>query len=251
VTERTLEGRVAVITGASKGVGREMAVAFAADGAKVVVNYGSDRDGAESTVEAIQRSGGEALAVKADVSRRQDVEEMLRRTLETFGGVDILVNNAGLSRDLPFLELTDEDWDRVIAVNLRGPFLCTQVFGAEMKRRGRGKVINISSGSATRARVNAANYCSSKAGVNSLTQSTALELAPEIQVNGIALGFIDSELVRQLFTPEELERVAAASPAGRMGRMEEINRLALYLASSDSDFMTGQTLLLDGGRILV
>ena len=245
-----VDSRVVTVTGASRGIGRALALEFAAAGSRVVVNHAHSAAAAAAVVDEITAAGGEALAVAADVSQPAGVDTLLERTIATFGPPDVLVNNAGINRDAALLELSVADWDDVIAVNLRAPFLCTQAFGREMLARGEGRIVNISAYTGVRGRAGAANYCASKAGLNMLTQCAAIELAPAVQVNAIALGFFDSPLVREIFSAEQLAAAAALAPAARMGRPQEVARLALYLAGPDGGFITGQTLALDGGRLL-
>ena len=245
-----LEGMTAVITGSNRGIGRQLALDFALSGAQVVVNYWQDQVGAIAVVREIVEAGGRAISVCADVSDIRAVKAMHEKTLNAFGTIDILINNAGINIDKPFLELSEEDWDRVMEVNLKGPFLCSQIMGRAMISGGSGKIINISAITGIKARVNAANYCASMAGLNMQTKCVALELAPRVQVNSIALGFFDSELVRNLYTQDQIDAVCESTPIGRMGSLNEISKLALFLSSSGSDFMTGQTIVLDGGLIL-
>ena len=245
-----LKGKTAIITGASKGIGRHLAQQFAKAGTRVVVNYNHNRDTAEDLVDEINRTGGEAITVGADVSDKGAVQQMLGDTLEAFGTVDILVNNAGMNIDKPFLELDEQEWTRVLDVNLKGPFLCSQACGRVMSAAGSGKILNISAVTGIQARANAANYCSSKAGLNMLTKCTALELAPAVQVNAIAVGFFESDLVREVFSQTQLDAVCEGTPLGRMGTFDELAQLALFLTSTGSSFMTGQTIVLDGGRVM-
>ncbi len=246
-----MEGRTVVVTGASRGVGRRLALDFAAAGARVVVNYAHAAAAAEQVVDEIRGHGGEALAVGADVAEEEAVERLRAATEQAFGPADVLINNAGINADGPLLEMPAGDWDRVVAVNLRGPFLCTRAFAPSMIARGAGRIINISAYTAIRGRANAANYCAAKAGLNMLTRCAAIELGPAVQVNAIALGVFDSPLVRELYGAEQLAAAAAAVPARRLGELGEVSRLALFLAGPAAGFMTGETLALDGGRLLV
>ena len=246
----TFNNKTVFITGGSRGIGKAIALNFAKNGANVVINYCSNIDAAEQVVRDIESTGSKALAVKGDISSKESVQKMRDMALAVFDTIDILVNNAGINKDNSFLEMTEDEWDRVIAVNLKGPFLCSQVFGRLMVDQGRGKIINISAVTGAQARLGAANYCTSKAGLNMLTKCTAIELAPTVQVNGIGVGFIESTLVREVFSQEQLDSVNEATPLRRMGTKDEIAELVMYLASSGSSFMTGQTIALDGGKIL-
>ncbi len=246
-----LAGKTVVITGASRGVGEHLASRFAAAGARVVLNYHRHAKPAQAAAAEICRRGGAATALGADVSDSKAVKKMLDDTLDAYGTVDILVNNAGINIDKPFLELTETDWARVMDVNLKGAFLCTQTFGRAMFAKGSGKIINISAITGIQGRPNAANYCVSKAGLNMLTKCTALELAPAVQVNGIALGFFDSELVREMWTQAQLDAVAQSTAVGRLGKLEDVARAVLFLSGCGSDFMSGQTIVLDGGKLML
>jgi len=243
-------GKSVLITGASGGLGQQLAVDFAEQGAKVTVNYSSSQAAADTVVDQIKQAGGQAFACRADISRAQDVNEMVAQTVETYGGVDILINNAGISIDAPFLELAEDDWDKVIAVNLKGPFLLSQAVGRHMVAAGKGRIINISATTAIQARTGNANYSASKAGLNMLTQSMALELGPEVNVNTVALGFVDSPLVRELFSAEQRQQAQNGVPLKRMTTYAETSAFVMMLASDTAAFVTGQTIPFDGGRVM-
>lgn len=243
-------GKSVLITGASGGLGHQLAVDFAEQGANVTVNYSSSQAAAEKVVDQIRWAGGHAFACRADISCAQDVNNMVAQAVENYGGVDILVNNAGISIDAPFLELAEHDWDKVIAVNLKGPFLLSQAVGRLMVAAGKGRIINISATTAVQARIGNANYTTSKAGLNMLTQSMALELGPQVSVNAVALGFVDSPLVRELFSPEQLKQAQDSVPLKRMTTYEETSAFVMMLASDTAAFVTGQTIPFDGGRVM-
>ena len=243
-------GKSVLITGAGRGIGRQLALDFAARGARVAVNYSASAAGAEETVEEIRTAGGEAVAVQADVADATAVSAMTAAVLDAFGGIDILINNAGINVDKPLLDLTEDDWDRVVAVNLKGPFLCTQAAGRAMVAAGKGCIVNISAVTAVEARKNAANYCSSKAGLNMLTKCAALELAPHVNVNAMALGYVESPIVRELYTDEQLQAIVGVTPLARMSDFAEVSRFVQFLASKEAAFMTGQTIVFDGGRVM-
>ena len=243
-------GQSVLITGASGGLGEQLALDFAAEGAKVALNYASSKATAEETAARIVATGGEALVCGADIARAEDVRSMVDSIVDQFGGIDILINNAGLSLDAPFLEMSEQDWDRVIDVNLKGPFLVSQAVGRLMVAAERGRIVNISATSAVVARTGNANYAASKAGLNMLTQSMALELGPFVNVNTVALGFVDSDLVRQLFTPDEITQAADGVPLKRLTSYEETSAFVLMLASDAAGFVTGQTIPFDGGRVM-
>jgi NAD(P)-dependent dehydrogenase (short-subunit alcohol dehydrogenase family) len=244
------DGKTVLITGGGRGIGQSLARHFAARGAAVVVNYGASAEGADKTVRDIEAAGGRAIAVGADIADAAAVDAMFEAARDAFGPVDILVNNAGINIDKPFLDLSEVDWDRVMDVNLKGPFLCSQAAARDMVETGWGRIVNISAVTAIEARPNAANYCSSKAGLNMLTKCMALELAPQVAVNAIALGFIDSPIVRTLYTDEQIAAVVDETPLATMGTHDHVCDLVRYLASGGADFMTGQTLILDGGRVM-
>ncbi len=175
---------------------------------------------------------------------------MMAPALDAFGAIDILVNNAGINADGPLLELAEADWDAVVGVNLKGAFLCTQAAGRAMTAAGRGHIVNISAYTGIDAREGAANYCVSKAGLNMLTKCAALELAPDVRVNGLAIGFIRSALVEDVFSAEQIAAVVDQTPLARLGEFEEITAAVKFLASDASSFITGQTIVIDGGRIM-
>ena len=244
------EGRTAVITGASRGIGRDIALGLGAAGANVVVNYVASGEAAAAVADEIGAAGGAALACRADISQSADVARLMAAALDAFGAIDILVNNAGINADGPLLTLGEADWDAVVDVNLKGAFLCTQAAGRAMTAAGRGHIVNISAFTGIDARAGAANYCVSKAGLNMLTKCAALELAPDVRVNGLALGFIRSELVEDVFSAERIAAVVDQTPLARLGEFEEVTAAVKFLASDASSFITGQTIVIDGGRIM-
>lgn len=244
------EGKSVIVTGAGRGIGRQLALDFAKRGARVAVNYSASAVGAGETVEEIRAAGGMAMTVRADVTDAAAVNAMVETVLKAFDGVDILVNNAGINIDKPFLELGEDDWDRVVGVNLKGPFLCSQAAGRAMVSAGAGSIVNISAVTAVDARRNAANYCSSKAGLNMLTKCMALELAPHVNVNALALGYVESPIVRELYTDAQLAEVVAVTPLARMSNFAEVSEFVIFMASAEAAFMTGQTIVFDGGRVM-
>jgi 3-oxoacyl-[acyl-carrier protein] reductase len=245
-----LNNKTVFITGGSRGIGKAIALSFAANGANVAINYQTNSDAAKAVVTEIKSMGCKAIALKGDIANKESVLQMRDQVLARFETVDILVNNAGINLDNTLLEMEEEQWDRVLDVNLKGPFLCSQVFAKLMIENRSGKIVNISAITGAKARLNAPNYCSSKAGLNMLTKCMALELAPNVQVNGIGVGFIESKLVREIYSQAQIDAANAVTPLNRMGTKDEIAQMALYLASSGSDFMTGQTIALDGGKII-
>ena len=241
-------GKTVLITGAGRGIGRQTALSFGADGANLCVNYAHSAAEAEQTVAEIETCGGKAIACKADISDSSDVNAMVAATIDAFGSIDILVNNAGLSIDGPFLEMQEQDWDRVYEVNLKGPFLVSQAVARHMITTKGGVIVNISATTTTFGRPNAANYCSTKAGLNMLTKCMALELGPSIRVNGVGLGFVDSPLVHELYSKEQVSQVVEGTPLKRMTTYEETALFIKLLASDSTSFVTGQTVMFDGGR---
>jgi 3-oxoacyl-[acyl-carrier protein] reductase len=243
-------GKSVLVTGAGRSLGRQLALDFAGAGAQVAINYDASKAAAAEVVALIEESGGKAIACKADVSSSHEVTAMVDNVMSAFGKIDILVNNAGISMDAPFLKLSVAAWDRVMDVNLKGPFLLSQAVGRHMVAAGQGRIVNISATTAIQARVGNANYAASKAGLNMLTQSMALELGPHVNVNTVALGAVDSPLVRELFTEEQIAAAANDVPLNRITTYEETSAFVLMLASDTASFMTGQTIPYDGGRVL-
>jgi len=243
-------GKTVLITGAGRGIGRETALGFAAVGASGCVNYAHSAAGAKKTVSEIETSDGKAIACKADISNIEQVKSMVDTIIDEYGSIDILINNAGLSIDGPFLDMKEEDWDRVYEVNLKGPFLVSQAVARHMIAGNGGVIVNISATTTTYGRPNAANYCSTKAGLNMLTKCMALELGPSIRVNGLGLGFVDSPLVRELYSSDQITQVIEGTPLRRLTTMAETASFIRLLASVSTSFVTGQTIMFDGGRVM-
>ena len=246
---KRLQGKIALVTGASRGIGRAIAKLFAEEGAKVVINYSRSEKEAASLAEEIKQQGGEALLVKADVSQAQEVKEMIKKVADEFGRIDILVNNAGILIQSPFLESTEEMWDTMMAVNLKGSYLCAKEVAPLMLKQKSGKIINISSvsGLAQKSALGNVPYAASKAGVIGLTRSLAVNLGPTINVNAICPGLVETDMSASL--PPERRRIPVEeAPLQRIGRPEEIASAALFLASEESDFITGEAITVSGGR---
>jgi glucose 1-dehydrogenase len=247
-----LAGQKALVTGASSGIGEAVALALGAAGADVAVNYVSKEDEAEAVAEKIRRCGRRSLSHRADVSKEDEVRAMFRRVLGEFGTLDILVANAGLQRDAPFDAMTLDEWQRVLAVNLTGQFLCAREAVREFKRRSAGKIVCISSVHEAIPWAGRVNYAASKGGVMMMMKSLAQEVAPlGIRVNGIAPGAIRTDINRAAWEePQARDALLKLIPYGRIGEPEDVARAAVWLASDDSDYVVGTTLFIDGGMML-
>lgn len=249
-------GKVAVVTGASRGIGRSIALALAGNGCNLIVNYYKNKNKADEVVKAIEKLGGRALAVKCDVSKRDDVDAMFKTTIKEFGKVDILVNNAGIAYDIPLLETSDEIWDKHMAVNLKGVFLCIQTAAKYMAEKRYGKIVNISSNSGFGIAIfGETSYAVSKAGVIQLTKSSAFELGKyNINVNCVAPGAVETDMLREdaRIRNEDYEMLLKsrreASSLGKIGIPEDIANAVLFFVSNTASYITGKTLLVDGGR---
>jgi 3-oxoacyl-[acyl-carrier protein] reductase len=243
-----LRDRVAVVTGASRGIGRAIALALAAEGAKVAVNYASSSAAAEEVVASIAGAGGSAIAVQADVSKAEQVEAMLNATMEKWGRVDVLVNNAGITRDTLLLRMKPEDWQAVIDLNLTGVFLCTRAVSKVMLKQRSGRIINIASVAGQMGNPGQANYSAAKAGVIGFTKTIAKELASRgITVNAVAPGFITTDMTSGLKSEEILKFI----PLGRYGEPEEVAGLVRFLAADPAaGYITGQVINVDGGMVM-
>jgi 3-oxoacyl-[acyl-carrier protein] reductase len=248
-----LNNKIAIVTGARRGMGRAIALAMAREGANVVVSDISQED-CQKVVDEIEKLGRKGLALKCDVSSHNDVENMVKRTVAEFGRVDILVNNAGIISYKPFLELTDEDWDKTLNVNLKGQFLCARAAAKVMAKNKWGRIINIasiSSGGCGIAFPLIAHYTASKGGVVALTEALALELTSQgINVNAICPGAIDTDMSKGAKESGQLSQVLARIPKGRLGQPEEIANLAVFLASEEADYISGAPIVIDGGWLV-
>ena len=242
-------GKVVLVTGAQQGIGRAMAIEFAAAGTDVAINWLDDETAAEWVGGEVRARGRRARLVRADVAEIEQVQSMVSAVWETLGPIDVLINNAGVFPRVPFLEMTERDWDHVLDVNLKGSCFCAQAAAKAMVSAGRpGVIINLTSGAAFRSSPRGVHYVASKGGVLSMTRAMALELAPyQIRVNAIAPGLTDTAQPRYGSSEAELAEMARAIPLGRMARPEEIGRAAVFLASDNAGFVTGQTLHVNGG----
>lgn len=243
-----LKNKIAIVTGAGSGIGRAIALEFAREGAKVVVaDYNGET--AQETVEMIKQAGGEAVVSKTDVSQKEQIEAMVKLAVDTFSGLDILVNNAGVALMADLAHTTDEIWQKTIDVDLKGVFLGTKIAAPEIAKRGKGKIINTASIAGKIGFPGITAYCAAKGGVVNMTREIALDLAPKrINVNAIAPGVIKTNMTKDILAdPKQTEGMLAQTPLGRFGEPEDIAHLAVYLASDESDFMTGQIIAIDGG----
>lgn len=243
-----LKDKVAIITGGGTGIGRGIAVLFAQEGARVVVS-GRREDVLNETVNLIKQNGGDAMSVVTDVSSSESVLSLTAKTLEAHGGIDILVNNAGVYQASDVVSATEEDWDKVISIDLKGVYLCAKNCIPQMLKQGGGKIVNIASIAGIVGFAGSAAYCAAKGAVVNLTREMALDFATKnINVNAIAPGVIETDMTKG-FLEEEKSRQGflAQTPVGRVGKPEDIAYAALYLASPESDFVTGHTLVVDGG----
>lgn len=243
-----LRDQVAIVTGASRGIGRAIALALAAEGAKIAVNYASSSAAAEEIVGAIEAAGGNAMALQADVSKADQVETLINATQEKWGRVDVLVNNAGITRDTLLLRMKPEDWQAVIDLNLTGVFLCTRAVSKIMLKQRAGRIINIASVAGQMGNPGQANYSAAKAGVIGFTKTVAKELASRgITVNAVAPGFIATDMTDGLKSEEILKFI----PLGRYGQPEEVAGLVRFLAADPAAaYITGQVMNVDGGMVM-
>ncbi len=244
-----LEGKVALVTGSGRGIGREIALAFAQEGADVVI-WDVNAADAEKTARDIENLGRKALSSQVDVTNLTQVEESVNKILDKFGKIDILVNNAGITRDNLLMRMSEADWDLVIKVNLKGTFICTKAVTRPMLKARGGKIINIASIIGIMGNAGQANYSASKAGIIALTKTTAKELASRnITANAVAPGFIDTEMTQKL-SEETRAKMLELVPLARMGLPKDIANVCLFLASSDAGYITGQTIVVDGGMVM-
>ncbi|MBU4331813.1 SDR family oxidoreductase [Candidatus Parcubacteria bacterium] len=246
-----LQNKVALITGSGRGMGRADALALAKYGAKVVVTD-INKENCEKVVKEIKKQKGDAIALKLDVTKKQEVVSAVKQTIKKFGGLDILINNAGIAEFKPFLEMTEDEWDKTLDINLKGQFLCAQAAATQMKKQKGGVIVNIASVAMGQQGIgfpNIAHYCASKGAIAALTEALAVELAHyNIRVNGIAPGMIDTPMIDAVKSdPKGFEAMLGRVPLRRTGKPEEVAELVAFLASDDSSYMTGSVVVIDGG----
>ncbi|MCK5126829.1 MAG: SDR family oxidoreductase [candidate division Zixibacteria bacterium] len=245
---KLLSGKIAIVTGASSGIGKGIAKVFAREGANVVFTYRSNKAGADETAEELKQFGGDVVGIQADIENVEDIDCLLTQTTEKFGKLDVMVNNAGVTSKYDFLDVTEEQFDKLFNINCRGTFFCTQRAARWMKTSGGGSIINISSLSSRASTEGFSVYAATKAAINKFTETAAIELAPEnIRVNSIAAGWVPvgEELNR---SQHEIEKCLYHIPIGRFGSAEDIGEICAFVASDRAGFITGTTLYSDGGQ---
>ena len=245
-----LAGKNALVTGASRGIGRAIALELAQHGANVAVNYAGSEEKAQSVVNDIEKLGRTSFKVQADVANESDVKTMVKQTIDTFGSLDILINNAGITSDNLLMRMKEEEFDQVINTNLKGVFLCMKAVTRSMMRQRSGKIVNVASIVGVSGNPGQANYVAAKAGVIGMTKSIAQELASRnIHVNAVAPGFISTDMTDAL-SDEQREQMLSMIPLARLGEPEDVAKVVRFLASDDASYLTGQTIHVDGGMVM-
>ena len=249
MTGTELNGRIALVTGASRGIGAAIAFSLAMAGAKVGVNYNTSRESAEKVVEKITQGGGEAFLVEGNVSEEASAEAAVKQLISQCGQIDILVNNAGINRDRLLMRMKIEDWDEVLDVNLRGTFLCSKLVMPQMIKQRKGRIVNISSVVGLSGNPGQANYAAAKAGLIGFTKAVAREVASRnVTVNAVAPGFIATGMVEEL-TEDTQKQILDKIPMGRFGSAEDVSQAVLFLCGDGASYITGQVITIDGGLI--
>lgn len=245
-----LAGKNVLVTGASRGIGRAIALELAQHGANVAVNYAGSEEKAQSVVNEIKKLGSTSFKVQADVANESDVKAMVKQTIDTFGSLDILINNAGITSDNLLMRMKEEEFDQVINTNLKGVFLCMKAVTRSMMRQRSGKIVNVASIVGVSGNPGQANYVAAKAGVIGMTKSIAQELASRnIHVNAVAPGFISTDMTDAL-SDEQREQMLSMIPLARLGEPEDVAKVVRFLASDDASYLTGQTIHVDGGMVM-
>lgn len=245
-----LKGKTALVTGASRGIGRSIALEFGRQGANVAVNYAGNAEKAAEVVAELKGLGVNAIDIQADVADEKSVKDMVKKVISEFGSLHILVNNAGITRDNLLMRMKADDFDQVINTNLKGAFLCTKAVTRQMMRQREGKIINVASIVGVSGNPGQANYVAAKAGVIGLTKSTAQELASrQILVNAVAPGFISTDMTDEL-TDEQREAILQNVPLNKLGKPDDVANVVRFLASDDANYITGQTIRIDGGMVM-
>ncbi|MBI9011631.1 MAG: 3-oxoacyl-[acyl-carrier-protein] reductase [Clostridiales bacterium] len=245
-----LDNKIAVVTGGSRGIGRAIALKLASQGASIVVNYTSNSTAADEVVKEIEALGAKGIAVKANVSVAEDIENLIKETESQLGKIDILVNNAGITRDGLLIRMKEDDWDQVLDVNLKGVFLTTKLIGKKLLKQKSGSIVNITSVVGLMGNAGQANYAASKAGVIGFTKSVAKEFASRgITVNAVAPGFIESDMTNAL-DEKVVENYMTAIPLSRFGKADDVANTVAFLVSDQAGYITGQTLQVDGGMYI-
>jgi len=245
-----VQGKNVLVTGASRGIGKAIALELASKGANVAVNYAGSEERAQAVVEEIEKLGVKSFKIQADVSKEADVKAMIKEVINQFSGLDILVNNAGITKDNLLMRMKEDEFDQVIDINLKGVFLCTKAVTRHMMKQRAGKIINVASIVGVSGNPGQANYVAAKAGVIGMTKSVAQELASRnIIVNAVAPGFISTDMTDAL-TQEQQEAILSRIPLAKLGTPEDVANVVRFLASDDANYITGQTIHIDGGMVM-
>lgn len=245
-----LTGKTALVTGASRGIGRAIALELASQGANIAVNYAGNEAKAEEVVKEAEKLGVKAMKIQANVAQNDEVQAMIKSVIKEFGSLDILVNNAGVTKDNLLMRMKEEEFDQVIDINLKGVFLCTKAVTRQMMKQRAGKIINVASIVGVSGNPGQANYVAAKAGVIGMTKSVALELASRnVHVNAVAPGFIATDMTDAL-TEEQQKAIMDLVPLAKFGQPEDVAKVVRFLASDDANYITGQTIHIDGGMVM-